>query len=198
MTADRFGAMKSSKLFILLLLAQLPFLARGQGYTVDQRNDPENSIIRYWTITYPGALPLGQEFVPTLSGLNTVELLFDALDGTFAVRIHEGTITSSIIAQSATTAKTSESPGILRFDFGEIVPLQAGNKYVLEFVSLSGSASGIGSTVESYSSGAMIRGGQAIADDLWFREGVSVPEPAAGTIALVGLGIGLIMRRRTS
>ncbi|HNO77825.1 MAG TPA: PEP-CTERM sorting domain-containing protein [Phycisphaerae bacterium] len=161
----------------------------------------------------PAFSPLGQSFIPSLNGVDFVELkLTDNTtapnDGTTAVRIREDSIGGSILGTSETVFLEDcfnfpEGPGcgiaggfgeIVRYEFQNTIPLIPGETYVLEVMALT-SSFGVGNvTSDQYPLGTMIRDG--IPDtgrDLWFREGL-IPEPAS--ILLLGAGTCVCLSRR--
>ncbi len=129
---------------------------------------------------FPGTGPTGQEFTPSGSSLDVVELFLNTQDpgvGNVFLRIRETSITGNVIGTSDTLSV--EILGLpsskRRFRFEPSVPLQAGSPYVLEVVHAGGprmsvSASNFGSN--TYAAGRAIFNGSPVTDtDLWFRLG---------------------------
>jgi hypothetical protein len=168
---------------------------RAQGVIIDQHNDQANPRdLAYWTL---GVMtPVGQEFVPTLNAMDFVDAAFTTREGgfdtiTMQVLIHESTITGPVVGASAmdTFSASAFFGGVHRFEFPSTVPLVAGNMYVLDFVQQLPVGNFIGTDPSmAYPGGQMIRGGAPFDGfDLWFREGVMVPEPSTSLLALVGI-----------
>jgi hypothetical protein len=163
---------------------------RAQSFIVDQSNtnfDPR--FLLYQNIEFFS--PIGQEFTPTLTSLNTVELVTENFDGaepsTLLVNIRQGTITAPIIGTSLPITIPSGSFGsfsLNRFDFPSAVPLVPGSIFIIQVVPvLGGDRRGIGSTggpLSTYPGGNQILGGVPQPNnDLWFEEGItSIPEPS--------------------
>jgi hypothetical protein len=130
-------------------------------------------------------LPLGQEFVPTLSRIDWVEMWGTPLrivpNGTerLSVEIHAGQVTESPLATSAMIDSPVMYgwPRLLRFEFQPGVALVPGETYVL-VVRDSGELywamqCELDPGEELYSSGHGVMSGIANpALDLWFREGI--------------------------
>ena len=131
-----------------------------------------------------GALPVGQEFTPSLPWLDFVDLKFAREYPTVVeVHIREGTITGAVVAVSAPEASAVYPNVITRFTFSNAVPLVPGAQYVLEVAHAESpadvAAAGYLARVPSnaYSSGRAIWGGLPIEnEDLDFALGVLVPE----------------------
>jgi hypothetical protein len=172
--------------------------AFAQGTLIDQANDQTHpSSLTRWTLQVGD--PVGQEFVPTLGGLDFVEAVFFAREGngnsaTLQVLIRDGSISGPILAVSSQlTFFASVLGSIHHFDFASTVPLTPGQTYVMHFFQDGPQNYSIGADpTMAYTSGEMIRSGVPFDGyDLWFREGVVVvPEPSS--ISLVLLGVGLL------
>jgi len=182
--------------------------AHAQGTLIDQSNDPGTPWHGYpWTLMVGD--PVGQEFVPTLGGLDFVEAIFTSREGsdawaTMQVFIRESTITGPAVgASSKVTFRASNLGSIQRFDFPSTVPLNPGQTYVMHFFQEAPQNYSIGADPSmGYPSGQMIRSGVPFEGfDLWFWEGmVVVPEPSSFSLALLGLGVfySMLWRRRNS
>ena len=194
-------------LVVLLASCSLPLSSRGQLLVIDQHNDPPvpPALLRYWSLSFPGASPLGQEFVPVLGTLDFVDLVMfaggGAATGTFELRLHQGSITAPVVATSTPTLRTDGSEMVTHFQFASSVPLSAGGTWVMELVQLGGDtgAWGVGDTGGGYAAGQMLWGGQPTGQggDLWFREGiVVVPEPRATSLCALAVALLYLFRRR--
>ncbi|MGI8965739.1 MAG: PEP-CTERM sorting domain-containing protein, partial [Limisphaerales bacterium] len=87
--------------------------------------------------------------------------------------------------------------GITNFIFTTPVTVTPGVTYYFQPVSGGG---GFGSYLtDSYLGGTQIYQGSPIPDrDLWFREGVVVPEPSSSFMVLLGGGVLFYARRKKS
>jgi len=178
-------------------------------FTIDQANDlgpPPGAL------SIPPFSPIGQEFTPTLSSLDVVELTTnEGLPGTpgngigadLFVRIRSGSIIGTILGTSSTVSLPDPSDFTLElthFDFPSSVPLTPGDLHVIEVVQSGGDPRYLWTANSFYPGGVRIVNGLGEPDrvDFWFREGpVSVPEPSA--LLLLGSGLaGLALwKRRT-
>ena len=131
--------------------------------------------------------PLGQSFTPTLTSLNFVNLL--TVGGSATVQVNILSISGKILGTSQPTAiPFSMAPSMSSFSFSAPVTLNQGQAYIMQPIVVSG-ATLVGSTnANTYSGGTQILCGiPQPNNDLWFQEGVSVPEP--GALLLLGVGI---------
>jgi hypothetical protein len=155
--------------------------------------------------------PLAQEFVPSLSRMDYVDLYTGqlpmpdhAVNGTlFNVVVRQGGITGPVVGSSVGGAGCC-APHMTRTVFSDPVMLTPGSTYVMEFNYLTGPLGiGFGAVpAEAYTKGDLIYGGiRSTAYDLVFSEGmiVTVPEPGAAmwiSVLTGGLVLAKARRRR--
>jgi hypothetical protein len=161
--------------------------------------------------------PIGQEFTPSLNGLDFVDVKFlsqlgtNSGDGTFQIAIHQGTITAPVLALSGQMTFSSGINGTdAQFTFPSTVPLAPGNTYVLEVLQIAGNAlwgvevplSAVvnGQTIDmNYPGGRMIFAGvPRDTNDMIFAEGIFVPEPSVSFLLLAGVLVFGLGRRASS
>jgi hypothetical protein len=178
--------------------------ARGQQLLIDQSNTnvPPFVGFRYWATFFPGAPPVGQEFVPSFDSLDFVDLILRADSangtGTFSVSIHAGSTLQPALATSLPTVRNDGLERETHFRFDTPGQLTPGNVYAIGLVTLAADSGwGIADALGGYSSGRMLwRGEPTIQDgDLWFREGFVVPEPSFLALIAIG-GLCVIPRGR--
>jgi len=204
--------------FLLLLSCVIASGSYAQGLLIDQSlQPPVFTGGGYQFFHYDAVLPslvaeTGQEFTPSLQGLDFADVnLYNRIatnTGTFEIAIHQGNIASPVLGLSDQVVRSAaSSQSNTHFAFSSTVPLVAGDLYVLEVIQLAGdsgwtievpvSAVVNGQTIDlNYPGGRLIYGGVPQDNqDMIFREGITVPEPGATTLCLLGvLAFGLIRK----
>jgi len=139
------------------------------------------------------ASPLGQSFTPTLPqvGFLQVCMSWDSHDG-LTVNLREDSITGPIIGSLGpyTSLPWNIVYHYAEFAFASPVAVIPGRRYVFELVQNGNGAAQIAyypAGMIDYAGGSAIWKGSEIAGvQLWFREGVVVPEPSTVVLLLFG------------
>ena len=199
----------------LLLTCCMTTGANAQAMVPDQSLQPP-AIIPGKTYHYDstGATltpETGQEFTPSLSGLDfvNVNLLPQSVTNTgiFQIALHQDSITTPVLALSDQVLRSGGTGNNTHFMFSDTVPLTPGDTYVLEILQISGnsgwavevpgSAVVDGQTIDmNYSGGRLIYGGAPQAtEDMVFQEGILIPEPGASSLCLMGFFAFTLFRK---
>ncbi len=185
----------------ICLVIGLSFFARaahGQGTIIyDQQSTTDES--------YPfSGLPIqfygtvGQSFTPTLSSVDFVRLkvgdltLGNGLGATLAVNLRANAINGPVLGTTTPITFADNFRGLADFVFANSIALAPNTTYFFEGIVQSGDNWGI--TIRSDSQGDLnYPGGVAYGgltpfpgNDLWFREGIVVPEPSSAVLLLGG------------
>ena len=190
---------------------------RADGDQIDQSNLVAPS--QNCNTSSSSNLPIGQEFTPSLAGLDFVDLRVvdfgsDTGPGTdFHLQIRQGSILGTVVGTSETVFvpdNTNLGGGdiITRFLFPSVVALTPGSLYVIDVLQQAPSSGtgnfGItaGALGGTYAGGSALVGGSAINRDFIFAEGLTtaaVPEPAAAAMLGLGLlGVAAVSARRAA
>jgi len=175
------------------------FQTHAQGFFYDQESTNPPSVLGDHLDIQPA--PLTQSFIPTLTAIKFVQFeLWDlpnsANNGaTVYVNLWTGSPNvndnDAILLGSTTPVYMPGGfgygvPGVTNFYFALAIALTPGQTYYLQPVVQSGdNPFDIWAPGNSYPNGQLFIDGGASNGDLWFREGVLVPEPT--TFALFGL-----------
>jgi len=191
---------------LLIALAFLPTLGNGQGTMIfdQQSSDESNGGVGISVIQ--DSQPMGQSFTPSLDGIGFVRFHFfdmnrnNGIGAVLYINLRSDSITGQIVDSTAPVALPdnfgSVSTGFVDFLFSGNVPLQPGVKYYLQPIVQSGDRWGIFGDSFGYPGGDLYVNGIAFSSDLWFREGVIVPEPSDTALLVVGGGIFAYARRK--
>ncbi len=189
----------------------LAALIMAAGYAVGAEARAESTIIDQSHVILVTHLsnatifaPLGQTFTPTLSGLNFVTIKLGAglspFEGAIAaIEIRTGVNGALVGTSKPTTIPASQFDMRLtdyRFDFAQTAVLTPGGLYSWTVKPISGMVM-VGGSEADYERGEYVRWGERETGlDMYFIEGLIVPEPSA--LPLAAIGFGGIVRRRAS
>ena len=195
------GTMK--KLIIKAMLVLAAYCARGQGtLQFDQQVSPTTAPGAYFNIQPD---PTGESFVPTLSSVGFAEFYFsdpnnfNGTGATISVNLWSGSIgTGTLLGTTASVSMPDVFTGQSTFFFSTPVTVNPGTTYYLQPVIQSGDSFQIGVGFQTYANGtAYFQGNPDSSADLWFREGMVVPEPSPVSFAAIGfISLCAVLRRR--
>ena len=188
--------MKTILLPVLFLCA---LRAYSQGTFVYDQQSADETTGGGVTVTIQPNQPLGQSFSPTLSSvgfirLNVGDTAANGLGATLYVNLRSGSITGPILASSDPVALPDGFFGYPDFLFHTPVDVTPNVPYFFQPVVQSGDLWVAIAYPYGYLGGTAFRQGTPIPSDLWFREGIVVPEPSSRTFLLAGIGLLLAWR----
>jgi hypothetical protein len=184
------------------LLLCLPICALAQGTFVYDQQSATEATAQEGGVDIQPNLPLGQSFTPSLFGVGFVRVyLFGAVSGTssanFSVNLRADSISGSILGTTAPVSINNPFGGAVTFLFNSPIPVTPGTTYYFDLVAQSTSTWGVNLAPYNYSGGtAILQGTPSLNVDLWFREGIIVPEPSSLALALSGLACFAVLIRR--
>lgn len=187
---------------ILIVFSFLCIATRGQVFVYDQQS--VTSDIEGFNFYYIQANePVGQSFTPSLSSIGFVRLFVrNAAEmpspATMYVNLLEDSISGPVLSQSESislpSGQITDSP--LNFFFATPVTVTPGTTYYLQPVVEDNPNVAISIATYQYAGGtAFVNGTADSANDLWFREGIIVPEPSSFWLILVGSAVWFYTRR---
>ena len=194
--------MKHVPQILTLCLLLTSSLGQGQGVLVlDQYSWLDETPFPGTGSVMQNADPLGQSFTPTLSSVDFVRFKFADADSlqangaTVHVDLLSGSITGTLLGSTAPVFMPDGFAGVATFLFPASQPLTPGTTYYFSVILHAGSdAWAIDSGGYNYPGGMSYWQGAAVGGDLWFQEGIVVPEPSLVTLFLLG-GAGLAAAR---
>ena len=194
--------MRTLRVLLPMLLAGGVF---GQGtFVYDQQSSDESYFGEGGAAL--GPQPTLQSFTPARSSVGFIRLhLSDALygnqsSGTFSVSLRAESITGTVLGSTAPVTLAGGFVGTVDFVFATPVSVTPGTTYYFQptFMSGGGAWNAKATTIYNYPRGNAFWGDTAAPTwDLWFREGIIVPEPSGAMLLLVG-ACALAFTRRQS
>jgi hypothetical protein len=184
----------------LLAMSGLPqgTLVYDQQSSTDERPDLNGggTLLQQYT-------SYAQSFTPSLGSLDFVRLKLNdntpsfGIGATLHVNVRSTSFNGPVLASSLSVVFPNGYTGVTNFLFPSSVPLSPGTVYYLEPIIESGDQWNTAADEYNYPGGMVFANGVAASgSDMWFREGIIVPEPSSGMIALFGVCSVIYARRR--
>jgi hypothetical protein len=197
--------MKTKMLLTIFLVVLLPQSVRSQGtFQYDQQSADEGNIQEGGSDIQQSQF-IGQSFTPGLSSIGFIRLyIYNGLLGDISTAtIHVNLRATSISGPSLGASIPVVIPGgslfssPVDFFFPNPVPVSAGTTYYFQPVVENNNNLGLNVATYNYLAGtAFGHGVPSPTQDLWFREGIIVPEPSSALLLLLGGGLAAWHRRR--
>ena len=112
------------------------------------------------------------------------------------INLHSDSMSGPVIGATDSVTMANGFTGPTTFFFPSTVALTPGVLYYFEPVLQSGGSWYVDVEAHTYAGGMAYNGGVGSGGtDLWFREGIVVPEPSALALVLVSVGGFLVIRR---
>jgi len=194
--------MKISSTFLGLLIAAPAALAQGT-FQYDQQS-LNHTIPPNFPQYIQGNEPIGQSFTPSVSSVGFVQLaLYDGhpnngQGATVYVNIQSNSIAGPVLSSTDPVflPDTPLGGGVTNFLFSTPVPVVPGTAYFFDVVVQSGDLWRLDTVPDLYPGGTMfLQGAAQPVQDIWFREGIIVPEPSMVAL-LITAGALFCVRRR--
>ena len=185
------------RFFLLLVAMAVGSIALSQGtvtYIYDQESATE-STGGGSSLIIQSNQPLGQSFTPTLSSVGFIRLatrdpFFNGVGATLSVNLLSGSIVGPVLGSTDPVFLTDTFAGYTDFIFSTPVSVTPGVTYYFQPIVQTGDTWTLRSYNYLYPNGTAFANGVASPGfDLWFREGLIIPEPSSAWLALVGAGV---------
>ncbi len=197
------AAVKTKVIFLVSLIALATVQARGQGTVIYDQQSSTGPVLEGLNLSLSSGQPLGQSFTPSLSTVGFVNLNLSSgptAGGAYVdVLLHSGSITGPTIGTSETVLIPINFNGLADFIFDTPPSVTPGAQYFFQPIIQSGPDVVAASSSPSYNyagGNAYFQGTPSPTTDLWFREGIIVPEPSTWALLLLGAGVFVWLRRR--
>lgn len=172
--------------------------AQAQGTFVYDQESSTDEVSRFGSVRIQFYGTVGQSFTPSLSTIGFVRLRqFDltpgnALGANLVVNLRSGDINGPIIGTTTAVTLADRFAGSVDFFFASAVPVIPNTTYYFQTLVQSGDNWGITAMLDTYPNGSFISGNTGtvfLGADLWFREGIVVPEPSSVLLFFMGSGV---------
>jgi hypothetical protein len=146
--------------------------------------------------------PMGQSFIPTNSSVGFIRLFtgdtsLNGLGATLFVKLLQDSIIGSVLGSTDPVLMPDGFSGYVNFFFSTPVAVTPGTTYYFQPVVHSGDTWEVVTYNYGYTGGTAFFNGVANSfNDLWFREGIVVPEPSSVALMIFG-GVAAWWFRRT-
>jgi hypothetical protein len=194
--------MKICSLPIITAIALGIYSTKAHGtFQYDQQSVLADSISGSFLVIQTNS-PIGQSFVPSLSSVGFIRLSLDDvnkgnnLGATMYINLREGSITGPIIGSTQPVFMPDSFENPTNFFFSTPVAVTPGTTYYFEPVVQSGDLWYTVAYNYQYPNGSAYTHGSPISWDLWFREGVVVPEPSSALLLSIGAGALVYVHRK--
>lgn len=183
--------MKKINYMVALVASVFAPTAMGQfTFVIDQESANETNVMEG-----SAGLASAQSFTPSFSSVGFIRLWLydgnftDGLGATIFVNLRADSITGPLLGSTMSLALPPNHVGPADFIFETPLSVVPGVTYFFQADrEPGGSGFGLSASFYGYSGGtAFFQGAPAPSKDLWFREGIVVPEP--GTVGLWALGL---------
>jgi hypothetical protein len=189
-------------LVALFFLMPICAFAQGTMYVYDQQSSVDGSYLEGGADIFQDE-PMGQSFTPQLSSVGFIRLyIYNGLFGNMSpanisVNLRSGSLDGAILGTSTVvTIPNGAFAGLVEFTFTSPISVVPGTTYYFQPVVLNNNNLGLNAAPYGYTGGTAIFNDASNPNmDLWFREGIIVPEPSSVSLILLAGGTLSYLRR---
>jgi hypothetical protein len=195
--------MRALPIFLIaIMVAALSVQAQG-SFVYDQQSSTE-SFIAGGGIGIQAYNPMGQSFTPALSAVGFARFYMgdanfgNSLGATVYLNLRANSITGPILGTTDPVSMPDSFSAPVNFFFATPIAVVPGVTYFLQPAVQTGDFwHALIYDTYHYAGGTAFESGvPQLASDLWFREGIVVPEPSSALLLLLGGGALMLFRRR--
>jgi len=191
----------SEALVVAMTSLSLACSANGQGTLIYDQQSSTESDLGGQGFAIQSFQPMGQSFTPSLDGVGFIRL--HLVRGTFNqgavifLNLMTDSITGAVLAATSPVTLPVGFIGTADFLFPNQIPLTPGTTYYFRPIIQSGGPFSLSGDTFRYPGGSAFLNGNAVSEDLWFREGIIVPEPSTAALLLIGGSAVAYVRRKS-
>ena len=189
--------MKINKILTVCFLFSFKATLFGQGslsFIYDQQSADEAHQLEGGYFI-PSASPVGQSFTPSLNAVGFIRLCLEtqAAGDVVGLNLRADSINGPVLGTAPPVTLGANFFGFPNFIFDAPVSVTPGTTYYLQPFQVSGDTIINSSILYNYAGGTAIANGTPDpTTDLWFREGIVVPEPSSWALLLLGGGASFV------
>src|ERR1022692_254339 len=175
----------------------LAYSIKGQGILIYNQQSATETTGGGGAVSIQSNQPLGQSFTPKLSSIGFSRLFVEGGLGTsLYVNLRTNSITGPILGSTDLISFGGTFAGYSNFFFSTSVTVIPGATYFFQPVLQSGGGAVVAYNSYNYQGGNAFEQGVSLPSiDLWFREGIVVPEPSSLSL-IIGSGVLFYVRRK--
>ncbi len=175
-------------------------VALGQGTVIYDQQSSTEADLGAQGFSIASNQPIGQSFTPSLEAVRFIRMSLSRgsfnQGATIYLNLRSDSITGAVLAATSPVALAVGFIGTVDFLFASDVPVSPGTTYYFQPIIQSGGPFFVTGDSFRYPGGSAFLQGDPVSEDLWFREGIIVPEPTAFALVLFGGGVFAYARRR--
>ena len=185
----------------VVIVALSTICAFGQGTVIYDQQSSTEAHFGEEGLDIQFYQPMGQSFTPSLDGVGFIRLRLGrgSLDqgATIFLNLRTESITGAVLAATSPVTLPVGFIGTADFMFASNIPVTPGTAYYFQPIIQSGGPFSVNAGVLLYPGGSAFLNGNPVSEDLWFREGVIVPEPSTAALLLIGGSAVVYVRRKS-